>query len=186
MKSGEWAAIVGWGSEGRADVTRAVVDGLRARGLALGGCLQETLTENEEIVGYDVVDLDDGRRLALARPSADPLVCNWGFSEEAFAAVATRLLTRPYDLVVLELGPIEARGRGHWNTISMLLERGSPPLLLCIRPRVLARIALDLPDPAHALELPANPDEIGAFIDAVAGSSADQTASDDPAPQQRP
>ncbi len=167
-----WAAIVGWGQQGRGDVTQRVIDGLRAKGRRLGGCLQLCLGEGDEILGYDLVDLDDGTRFALARPSTDPEVCNWGFDYTVFAEIQRRVIERAYDIVVLELGPIEARGKGHWETVQRLLAADGRMVVLCIRPRVLARIALDLPDPAAGLELPATDAEIARFVEDVAAPGA--------------
>jgi nucleoside-triphosphatase THEP1 len=162
--TGQWTAIVGWGEQGREATTRRVVEALRSQGKRVGGCLQDKVIENDEIVGYDLIDLDGGERHALARPSEDPELCNWGFRHEVFDRIRKRVVDSDYDVVVLELGPIEARGRGHWPTVEALLDRDGSLPLLCIRPRSLSRIALELPDPVAGIELPASDGEFEDFV----------------------
>lgn len=166
-----WAAIVGWSKDGRGELTDHVLSGLRSRGVRLAGCRQERLVdERGEISGYDLVDLANDERHALARASDDPILCNWGFDERVFARVRERVLADPAPIVFLEVGPLEARGRGHWETIEQVLASPDRVLLLGIRPRALARIALDLPDPLAGLETPAGEVEVHAFLDTLVGS----------------
>ncbi len=63
----------------------------------------------------------------------------------------------------LEVGRLEAAERGHWETLLATLE--SPRLAIVgVRRGVLSNVALRLPDPVDALELPAEPGEVDEFI----------------------
>ena len=67
------------------------------------------------------------------------------------------------------VGKLEAAERGHWPVLAELVneERG-PVVVACIRDTSLATVALKLPEPALALELPAEADAVREFTDAVA------------------
>jgi nucleoside-triphosphatase THEP1 len=175
--TGAWAALVGWSKDGRNEVTRDVLDQLTVRGVRLTGCRQERLVDADgEISGYDLIGLADGRRYELARTSDDPVVCDWAFAQSTFDAIGQQVLSDAGSVAFLEIGPLEARGHGHWPTVERLLETPGRLVVLCIRPRALARIAVELPDPVAGLELPASSAEVQRFIEALAGDPTHQRA----------
>lgn len=157
-----WAAIVGTSTAARRRAARDVVARLRARGVEVAGALQQ---ESESEPGWDAVDLHSGARLPVARRSATPQLCEWEFIDASFEATRASVEAASAPIVVLEYGIIEARGRGNWAAGQAVVE--SPRLLLaCIRPKALARIAVDMPDPVAALELD-DDDDVEGFVDAL-------------------
>jgi nucleoside-triphosphatase THEP1 len=148
-------------------VVQAVVDGLRASDRRVAGFLHRSREQDGNVEGYDVVDAESGESWPMARYSRDPQVCDWEFDETAFARVRARVAERASHVVLLELGPLEGKEKGHWQAVMDVLEGPPRLLLLCIRPKALAPIALELPDPAAGLELPVQQEDIDAFIDEI-------------------
>lgn len=171
-----WAAIIGRRADGKTKVLRGIVTRLQGAGRNVCGFVHERFEESGELRGYDLVDVQSGKRHPMARHSDAPKVCDWGFDEDVFDAARTAMAAAEGEIGVLELGPLEARGHGHWRAVLELLE--SPPrlLLLAIRPDVIGRVAVDLPDPVADLELPATPEQIERFVAEVT-SAAESTRS---------
>lgn len=158
-----WAAIVGRTGDGRRDVTDAVVEHLRSAGLRVGGFVQRAVTEGDEPVGWDAVDLAAGRRCRVARAGPDPELCEWCFDAEGIGTCRSWATAPDLDVVLLEAGPLEARGQGHWPTLRAVLD-GPPRLAVVgVRPSALAAVALALPDPVAGIELPEGPEAVEAF-----------------------
>jgi nucleoside-triphosphatase THEP1 len=164
-----WAAIVGTRTDGRDDVVRAVIDRLHAAGRSVAGFLHRSREQDGKVEGYDIVDVESGESWPMAHISRDPQLCDWAFDEGAFARVRARLAEPRGDVALLELGPLEGKERGHWQAVMDALEGPPRLVVLCIRQKALAPIAIELPDPAAGLELPAPQEEIDAFIDEVVG-----------------
>ncbi len=154
---GRWVAIVGREKTGRVAAVWSLVDQLRASGLTVGGAVQERSGANIELV-----DIVTGTRRTLASASLDPDVCDWAFDRSVFTEVRESALASTGDVVFMHAGRFESNHRGHWDTLLELLERETM-VVLCMPPSSLARIALDLPDPIGALELPADTDAISWF-----------------------
>jgi nucleoside-triphosphatase THEP1 len=164
-----WAAIVGTRIQGRDQVVQAVIDGLQAAGRHVAGFLHRSRERAGNVEGYDVVDVESGESWPMARYSRDPQVCDWEFDEMAFTRVRARLAEHTSHVVLFELGPLEGKEKGHWQAVMEVLEGPPRLLLLCIRPKALAPIALELPDPVADLELPAQQKEIDAFVEEIVG-----------------
>lgn len=157
-----WAALVGRGSDGRDEAVEDIVAGLRRAGLSVGGLAQQRCGD-----GYEVVDLASGARCAVAYTSPTPEMCDLAFRHEVFDDLRHQMATQRYDVVIMPVGRLEARGAGHWPNIRDRLDDEDTLVILCLRPMILAAVALDLPDPIEALELPAPGDRIAAFTAAL-------------------
>ncbi len=153
----QWAAIVGRERHGRVKVVWALTERLRAAGIEVGGVVQEAADGT-----INLVDIATNWKRPIATTSPNPDVCDWRLRQEVFEEVREDFARSRADLVFLHAGRVEAQGRGHWKTVLEQLERATP-LVLCMPQSSLARLALDLPDPVAALELPASPAEVDAF-----------------------
>lgn len=165
MRTNPWAAIVGRG-EGKRAALRAVVGGLRARGLRVGGLLQQPTGDG----GLLLVNIEHGAQIALARrDERTPDICDLSFDGRAFAQGRRWIAESDAEVVLLEIGKLEARGQAHWASAADVLHGDRRRLaLLCIRPDKLFDIAYELPDPSAGLELPASDGELARFVDALA------------------
>jgi hypothetical protein len=141
----------------------------RSTGLIVAGFRPREGDERDErgkAIDLFLEDLGSGARVALARiDPTTPDLCSYRFAEGAFEAAARWCAPEGKDVVVLGgLGPLEAAGRGHAPLLRALVgaEHSALPVL-AIRRDALAAIALTLPDPAAALELPADAASLSAF-----------------------
>jgi nucleoside-triphosphatase THEP1 len=165
-----WIAVVGRTRDGANEVVARIVAKCRAQGLRVGGVRQERIMRDDQRAGFDVVNLVDGERHSLAHvaPSLDARdICDLTFDSDALTAVRRWLTSPEIEVVLLPVGPLEARGRGHWPAIEAAL-LGTPRLLvLQIRPDVLTQVALQLDDPSGDLTLPANSEELERLFDTI-------------------
>ncbi|MEZ4340450.1 MAG: DUF2478 domain-containing protein [Sandaracinaceae bacterium] len=162
--SGRWIAVIGSGRDGRVAVIEAMARALSRAGARLGGFVQRTRWTDDAIEGYDLVHPSTGEAEALAREDGTaPELCRWSFDEDAFARARQWTLDGELDVVFVEAGRLEAAKRGHWPTLMGALAARSLTVL-SIRRGVLASVALELPDPIDAIELPAGADEVERFV----------------------
>ena len=168
---GQWSAVVGRSKLEKDRVALEVARNLARRGIRVGGFVQlRSHDDDGELIGWDVCRVSDGERYALARRSSDPDLCSYRFDDDAFALAKAWSREEPAEVVFIGgVGKLEAAERGHWPVLSELVERADGPhVVACIRDTSLSTIALRLPDPVEALELPAADDVVRAFTDAVA------------------
>jgi nucleoside-triphosphatase THEP1 len=159
-----WVALVGTRAAGKLETVATLVEALRAADLPAAGFVQHQAGTAAAPLGYDLVEVGSGARIALARASSQPRLCSWGFRDAAFAEARRRTLTPAAAAVVVEVGLLEAAGEGHWETVREALDGPPRLVILTIRPSVLGRVAVRLPDPAAGLELPAAPGELHGFV----------------------
>jgi nucleoside-triphosphatase THEP1 len=175
-QTGRWAAVVGGSREGRDVALDLLVAHWRSAGLVVAGFRPRDGDERDEhgkAVDLYLEDLESGTRVALARTDpTTPDLCSYRFAEGAFEAAARWCAPDGKDLVVVGgLGPLEAAGRGHTPLVRALVGAEHTALpVLAIRRDALAAIALALPDPVAALELPADAATISAFAREVEGA----------------
>lgn len=160
-----WAAIVGRGDEGRREAVDIIVAALQAGGFSVGGFVQQASMQGGERTGFDLLPVAGGARIALARISPDPLLCDYAFDTDAFARAKAWSLAEGADVTIVEAGKLEAGREGHWPVIEAVTASGPRLGLLLIRRNALAPIALRLPDPVAALDLPADQRECAAFVE---------------------
>lgn len=163
MENG-WIAVVGARQVGRSALVQRLGHALHDAGVPVGGFVQLPCVEGDELSGYDLVHITRGETVPLARESkTDPELCRWGFFDHAFETARRWTLADPHAVTFVEAGRLEAAERGHWPTL--LASLGERPLtVVSIRPSVLASVALRLPDPIDAIELPADSDEVERFV----------------------
>lgn len=183
MMGPRWAAVVGTAREGRDDTLDALIADWRAAGLAVGGFRpREGGVRDERGKSTEIFleDVSTGTRLPLAvTDPSTPDVCSYRFDAATFEAARAWCVaaSRAGGVVLLAgLGPLEAAGRGHAPVVATIVSTSGPALpVLVIRRDALATIALPLPDPVAALELPADEPARRAFAQAVEGALRPET-----------
>jgi nucleoside-triphosphatase THEP1 len=131
------------GDTGSGKTTRAaeVVEGVRARGLRVGGILAPGLLDNGRRTGFDVVNLASGESAPLAREDAGGSASHAQWSRFAFSpeglALGSRALgpdARDADVVLVdEVGPFELAGGGWAPALDRLAGEHEGPVLLVVR-----------------------------------------------------
>ena len=163
-----WAVVVGHSRTGKEDALREVVAGLSAAGRRVAGFIQVRLVREDRVYAYDVEDTAGERRLRIAEAGKDPEVCDYGFVPEAFQQARKWTLGEDAEVVLVEVGKLEAGGQGHWPTFEAALNGPPRVVIAAIRPDLLASFVLRLADPFAALETPANPDDVQRFVKTIA------------------
>lgn len=165
---GRWIAVVGSRAEGRTAVVERLARVLREANVSIGGFLEKSYLEGDIVEGYDLVHVVSEERYPLARTTTiDPELCQWAFRADGFERARTWALDGEHTVAFVEAGRLEAAERGHWETLrTSLRERAFT--VVGIRRSVLASIALRLPDPVDAIELPTDAHEVTGFVERVA------------------
>lgn len=166
----DWIALVGTRTEGRADLAFSVAKQLREDGYRVGGALEVSVEVDGECIGYDLQRLDRDERIALARLGPDlGDKCGLRFDREALDIAHRWATMDAMDVVFLDAGALEASKRGLWPAIEGVLEHDEARVLvLCVRPRYLAGLALELDDPVDGIELATGPADPRRFARVVA------------------
>lgn len=173
LRMAPWALISGERREGRDDVVRPLVDRWRAAGLSVGGCTQVPVFGDagrpggdDEPLGYDALGFDGVVR-PVARLDANPTLCGFSFVDETFATIRAELAAARPDITVLPGAKLESAEQGHWPTVQDTLQAEHGLLVFVLRPHLLSRVALKLPDPVAYLELPSDEAAVAAFEEEV-------------------
>ncbi len=165
-----WIAVVGRTRDGVAEVMADIATACRTLGLHVGGVRQERIMGDGERTGFDVINLvdDERRNLAHVAPCLDARdICDLTFDSDALTAVRRWLTNPELEVILLPVGPLEARGRGHWPAIEAALGGAPRTLVLQVRPDALTPVALQLDDPCADLTLPAAPGELKRLVDSI-------------------
>jgi nucleoside-triphosphatase THEP1 len=145
----ENSVIIITGSQGSGKTTflLKLTEELRSRGIPPAGIAAPVLYQEGKRLGYDLLDLETGERVPLARRSALPAETSAGpfsfladgiaFGEDVLASATERIRTV---IALDEIGPLELAGKGWSSALSAIL--ASPPrvLLLVVRPDLIREV----------------------------------------------
>lgn len=180
-----WALVTGPKGSKKGGALRAIATELAARGLRVGGFVQES--EGEESPAIDLLRIADGERLTLARTGSastrdgEEPFCSFIFDNAAFDRAASWLDEEAHRvdvLVVDEVSKLEASKKGHFSAVARALALEPETLvLLAVRSDQLfaATESFHLEDDAVAsLELPAVERARVEFVTTIADDHARQ------------
>jgi nucleoside-triphosphatase THEP1 len=135
--------VTGKVNSGKTTHLEKLITEKKTKGLAVSGIIARGIFENNQKIGYDVVDLVSGSSLPLARtsefPESDFRLGKFAFSSKAFAFATKALLDyAPGGVVFLdEAGPLELGGKGYADCIRILLEADIQSLYIVVREDIL-------------------------------------------------
>ncbi len=139
--------LTGPRGSGKTSFLLALADALRGRGVSPRGIAAPVVYEGNERIGYDLLDLGTGERVALARTNASPGAIRSGpfvfipagiaFGEQALSSAAAQ---DPGVIAVDEIGPLELEGKGWSAALSALLSANGGVLLLVVRPGLIQEV----------------------------------------------
>jgi nucleoside-triphosphatase THEP1 len=129
MSSPRAVLIVGPRFSGKSRFVEHLLPRMREGGLRLAGFLQRgVFDETGHKAGYDLVSVEDGSAVPLARRSAPDT--SWEFHNEVFKKAA-ELVREDADVCILdEIGPLELSGGGHAQTMRQALATGAAVLIV--------------------------------------------------------
>jgi nucleoside-triphosphatase THEP1 len=133
--------LAGDTGSGKTTVVRGVVEGLRTRGIRVGGILAPGLLENGRRTGFDILNLATGESAELARERAAAAGPHPQWSRFAFSPAGLALGEKALgpdaggaDVVVIdEVGPFELAGGGWAPALDRLVRDYRGTILLVVR-----------------------------------------------------
>lgn len=147
MDNGHPALILWAGPEhsGKTTAATRLAEVVRRSGFIAGGFLAPSIYRGNRLVGFDILDLKNGRRAPLAeRKPKGADVVGFTFCDQGMQLGKRALQTAissPVDLVVVdEFGPLELEGRGWRGDVDSLLGSRMPAVLLVVRDSVVASV----------------------------------------------
>jgi len=123
---------------GKTTLLAGLLKSLSPTSPAPDGFLGVRVFEENQMLGYDLLPLRDGRRLPFLRRAegaGSAAVGPWRLFDLSLAAAAEIIRTsRPNALLVVdELGPLELEGGGHWPALAAVLDQPGRRFLFVIR-----------------------------------------------------
>jgi nucleoside-triphosphatase THEP1 len=142
------AKLILWTGKRHCGKTTSVfklAESVRSEGFTVAGLLAPAVYEGERLVGFDLVDLKRGRRIALAsrRVKTSDLGCvsftdeGIRFGKEGLALESARTA----ELVIVdEFGPLELAGRGWRKEVDLLLASVEAVVVLVVRDELVEQV----------------------------------------------
>jgi nucleoside-triphosphatase len=130
---------------GKTMAASRLVEAARARGWTVAGCLAPSVHENNRLVGFDIINLGNGRQTTLARRQIPQereegfqfVADGWALGEEALGPGATK----DADLIVIdEYGPLELAAQGWRAAADRLMIATEAALLLVVREELVEEV----------------------------------------------
>ena len=130
---------------GKTTATVKLVECLQHEGCTAGGILAPSIYQDDKLVGFDIVDIQNDVRVPLAiRDEKSSGVVPYKYSEEGLAlghAVLSPAENEAADLVIVdEYGPLELDGKGWRDDVDRLLGQHYPPVLLVVRRQIAEKV----------------------------------------------
>lgn len=141
--------LTGEKNSGKTTMTNNIVTELSKNNIDCGGVISKKVFENNTDMGYDVVDLTNGKSEILMRKSNERSANRIGrfiLSEEGFKK-GKELLTNDNNtkkqlIFVDETGQLELEGKGWYEAVNKLLENSDASLFIVARNGYAAQLAM--------------------------------------------
>ncbi len=144
----------------------------RAEGFNVVGLLEPSLYDNGELIGFDVLNVQNQKRIPLSRRKTNKSKANsFEFLTTGLKfgnAVLSAQDTKSADLVIVdEFGPLELKGRGWRKNIDSLLVSSDAIILIIVRRELtitVRQLYADVPCRALAATEKSSIDEVIAML----------------------
>lgn len=129
-------------NSGKTTFLKRVIEELKRQKFKLDGFLSEAILENQEKIGYDLLDLGSERIIPFIRKSGRqdwPRIGPFFFIPEGLSW-AKKIILRSREaeiLVVDEIGPLELSGKGLWPVLEKVIFMRAQKVLLVLRRNIL-------------------------------------------------
>jgi len=182
-----WALLVGRKGEGKSSAASWVAAELAARGVAVGGFVQEAIEEDDERVGYRARGLGRPDSVVVARRGSPPRgaedgallsFCSFVFDNDAFRQARGWLqgdLVEAGVVVIDEVSKLEVARGGHHDAILDALAGGAVVLLVVRADQLFSVVErFDLGEPVATLDA-GDDDARAGFVSALAQAAREAT-----------
>lgn len=139
--------LTGEPNQGKTTKLRQILTRLNALGVKTCGFLAPGYWENNQKTGFDLLNLDTGKRLALARTENFPQAIHHGryyFNLEALhegESILEKVTRNTCDLVVIdEIGRFELAGSVWQKALTNLQVKPEIPVLIVVRSSLIAEV----------------------------------------------
>jgi nucleoside-triphosphatase THEP1 len=127
---------------GKTTFLKRVIAELKKQKIKMDGFLSEAIMKDQEKIGYDLVDLGDGKPVPFIRKSGRQ---DWQRIGPYFfipkgLSWAKKIILRSRKeeiLVVDEIGPLELSGQGLWDVLEQVIFQGVQKCLFVLRREIL-------------------------------------------------
>ncbi|MCL2013171.1 MAG: hypothetical protein FWG75_10355 [Cystobacterineae bacterium] len=183
MTTARWALVSAESNTESAALALLIVERLKAFGIRSAGFTQQKHTDEEGKKHYELVRLHSEEKSPLACEGAaakeanEELFCSMVFHNNSFAKVQKWIEEDGGEaelLLFCGIGKLEAFDKGHCQLVERVLERQDTLILFCVRASHLSYLMerFELPEDkmVDALELPAPPEAVNAFVENLKAS----------------
>ena len=132
---------------GKSTFLKHVVETLKRKNIKVGGFISPSVYENEQHLGYDLVDLQSGKRMVLSRidgNSGMPKVGNYYFSEEGIDFgnnIMDPNNLKNIDVVIIdEVGPWELKNQGWAKGLTELARSFEHIMIWVVRESIVDKV----------------------------------------------
>ena len=127
---------------GKTTFLKRVIEELKRQKVKMDGFLSEAIVKDQEKIGYDLVDLGDGKSVPFIRKSGRQdwqRIGPYFFIPEGLSR-AKQIILRSREaeiLVVDEIGPLELSGQGLWDVLEQVIFQRFQKYLFVLRKGIL-------------------------------------------------
>ena len=123
---------------GKTTSAARLIEIARTEGFIVAGILEPSLYDNSELLGFDVLDVQNQKRRPLARRNKDKSTTGFfNFITNGLKfgnAVLSSETNKFADLIIIdEFGPLELKGQGWRRNIDSLLSSSNAIILIIVR-----------------------------------------------------
>ncbi len=127
--------------EGKSSFAYKIAKKMKKKGIRVGGIISKSLNESQKRIGYDVIDLSSltTKKLARVKKEDNPAeICGkFYFDKEgmdfALSALEVKNLAKASVVFVDEVGKLELRERGFYQSINNLIDSKIKTVILVVR-----------------------------------------------------
>ncbi len=132
--------ITGNIGQGKTTLLINIVNFFRQHKIRVGGIVSPVVIENNQSIGYDLIDISTGNKIVLSRTTVSEKMINVGkfyFNEEGITcgkkALSLETLKEAELIVIDEIGFMELENQGWASSLNNILNNFDKPIIIVVR-----------------------------------------------------